>query len=146
MVVLLRREFTVNLPLDKAWRHLAQVETWPRWANHIQHVHVEPPGDLGPHSTGVIRLSNGLRSAFTVTEFNPSTNWKWVGGFLWLTVHYDHRFEPLNSHQTKLIWTIEGEGFGTSVFGVLFAKIYDRNLVTAIPALVDEMNASIDQQ
>jgi hypothetical protein len=143
MVVLLRREFTVNLPLDKAWRHLAQVETWPGWARHIKHVHLEPPGELGPNSTGVIRLSNGLRSAFAVTEFNPSINWKWVGGFLWLTVHYDHRFEQLDPHQTKLTWTIEGEGFGASVFGALFAKIYDRNLVTAIRALVDEMNAII---
>ena len=145
MFTLLRREFTVDMPLKNAWQHLARVERWPSWAKHIKQIDVQPPGELGPKSAGVIRLSNGVKSTFTMTEFNPSRNWKWVGGFLWLTVHYDHRFEQINPQQTKLVWIIEAEGVGVSLFGKLFAKIYDKNLTTAIPALVAEMNGSSDQ-
>ncbi len=145
MITLLRREFVVDMPLENAWQHLARVERWPSWAKHIKQIDVQPPGELGPKSVGLIRLSNGVKSDFAMTEFNPGRNWKWVGGFLWLTVHYDHRFEEVNPQQTKLIWIIEGEGFGASIFGKLFAKIYNKNLAKAIPALVAEMNGSNDR-
>jgi hypothetical protein len=145
MLTLLCREFTVDMPLEAAWQHLARVERWPSWAKHIKQIDVQPPGELSPKSAGLIRLRNGVKSTFTMMEFNPGRNWKWVGGFLWLTVHYDHRFEQVNPQQTKLVWIIEGEGFGVSLFGKLFAKIYDKNLTTAIPALVAEMNGGSDQ-
>jgi hypothetical protein len=142
MITLLRREFMVELPLEKAWQHLARVEQWPSWAKHIKQVELQPPGKFGLESTGRMRLTNGLKPAWTVTEFNPYRNWKWVGGFLWLAVHYDHRFEELNSTQTKLTWVVEAEGFGVSVLGRLFAKIYRKNLDRAIALLIQEMNAS----
>jgi len=102
----LRREFTVELPPEQAWRHLARVEQWPNWAKHIKQVEVQPPGDLGLKSTGRMLLTNGLKPAWTVTEFNLYRNWKWVGGFLWLTIYYDHRFKELNSTQTNLTWVL----------------------------------------
>jgi hypothetical protein len=142
MTTLLRREFIVNRPIEKAWQHLARVEQWPSWAKHIKQVQVQPPGELGPQSTGHLHLTNGMKPAFRVTEFNPYRNWKWVGAFLWLTVHYDHLFEALNPTQTKLTFVIEGKGFGVSVLGRLFAKIYAKSLDRAIPLLVEEMNAS----
>ena len=142
MIKPLQRVFTVELPLEKAWRHLARVEQWPSWARHIRHVHVQPPGELGPESTGRFHLTNGVKSVFTMTEFNPYRNWKWVGNLLWLTVHYDHRFEELAPRKTRLTWVVEATGFGVSVFGRLFARIYSRNLDRAIPLLVKEMNAS----
>ena len=142
MITLLRREFKADVPREKAWQHLARVEQWPSWAKHIKQVEVTPAGELGPKSTGIIHLSNGIKSSFTMTEFNPQRNWKWVGPLLWLIVHYDHIFEEVNPQQTKLIWIVEGEGFGVSVFGRLFAKIYNKNLNKAIPLLIDEINAS----
>ncbi len=138
----LRREFTVGLPVQEAWQHLARVEQWPTWAKHIKQVEVQPPGELGPESTGRFHLTNGFKPVFTMTEFNPYRNWKWVGGFLWLTVHYDHLFAELNPTQTKLTWVIEATGFGVSVFGRIFAKIYSKSLDRAIPLLIQEMNAS----
>lgn len=141
MTTLLHREFTVDLPLEKAWRHLARAEHWPSWARHIKQIALQPTGELGLGSTGIIHLSNGIKSAFTMTEFNPYRNWKWTGGFLWLTVDYDHRFEELNPRQTKFTWIVDGAGFGVSVFGRLFAKIYGKNLDKAIPELIEEMNA-----
>jgi uncharacterized membrane protein len=142
MITLLRREFTVELPLEMAWQHLARVEQWPSWAKHIKHVEVQPPGAFELGSKGRMRLTNGLKPAWTVTEFNPYRNWKWVGGFLWLTVHYDHQFEELNPTQTKLTFVVEASGFGVSVIGRLFAKIYSKNMDRAISLLVQEMNAS----
>jgi hypothetical protein len=132
------------VPLETAWRHLARVEHWPTWASHIKQVQLRPPGQLGPQSTGVIHLTNGVKSAFAMTEFNPHRNWKWVGRFLWLTIHYNHRFEQVSEQETRLIWTVEAEGFGASVFGRLFAKIYNKNLNKAIPALVAEMSGGGD--
>src|SRR5262245_39230233 len=142
MRTLLRREFTVELPLEKAWPHLARVEQWPSWARHIKQVEVQPPGELGPQSTGRMVLTNGLKPVWTVTEFNPYRSWKWAGGFLWLTCHYDHRFEELSPTRTRLTFVLEATGFGKSVLGRLFAMLYRKNLDCAIALLVEEMNAS----
>src|SRR6266699_3551598 len=103
MVTLLQREFTVGIPPQRAWDHLARVEQWPSWAPHIKKIELQPPGELGPQSTGVIHLTNGMKPVFQMTEFNPPHHWKWVGAFLWLTVIYDHRFEPLDAEHTQLI-------------------------------------------
>ena len=139
---LLRRAFTVELPLENAWQHLARVEQWPSWAKHIKQVEVQPAGELGRGSTGRMRLTNGLKPAWIVTEFNPYRNWIWVGHFLWLTIYYDHRFEELNPTQTKITFELEASGFGKSVIGRLFARIYSRSLDRAIALLVKEMNGS----
>ena len=142
MLLLPRREFKVELPVKDAWQHLSRVEKWPTWAEHIKEVKVQAGSPLNPKSEGVIYLSNGIKSAFSMIEFNPYTNWKWAGRFLWLTVHYDHIFEEVDSRRTKLTWVIEADGMGVSVFGKLFAKIYKKNLDKAIPALIAEMNVS----
>jgi hypothetical protein len=136
------REFTVDLPVESAWRHLARVEQWLSWAKHIKQVEALPPGELGPESKVRLKLTNGATCPFTMTEFNPYRNWNWVGGFLWLTIHFDHQFVELNSTQTKLRFVIEATGFGVSILGRLFAMIYNKNLDRAIPLLVQEMNAT----
>ena len=149
MITLLRREFTVERPIEEAWRHLAHIEQWPSWAKHIHHVELRPPGELGSESTGRLRLKNPVKSGwpapsavFRVAEFDPYKNWKWAAGFLWLTCHYDHRFEALSPTRTKLTWVIEAQGFGKSLIGRLFARIYIKHLDRAIPLLVQEMNTS----
>lgn len=141
MVTLIDREFTVNVSSERAWQHLARLDQWPTWAHHIKHIEVQPPGELGDHSSGVIQLTNGMRSTFRMTEFNPGRNWKWVGPFLWLTIQYDHRFESLSSGRTKLRFVLEANGFGVTVLGRLLAGLYRRNLERAIPILVKEMES-----
>jgi hypothetical protein len=103
---------------------------------------LQPPGELGPNKRGHLSLSNGVKSALTMIEFNLHRNWKWVGRFLWLTVSFDHRFEELNPTQTKLTWIVEANGFGVSVFRKFLARFYGPNLDRAIPRLVEEMKAS----
>src|SRR5262245_40532225 len=142
MVTLLQREFTVDVPLQSAWEHLARVEQWPSWAPHITRIELQPPGELGPRSTGVIHLINGMKPAFRMTEFDRPRNWKWVGLFLWLAVIYDHRFESLDAGHTRLTWIVQARGFGAGVLGRLFARIYRGSLDRAIPLLIAEMNAS----
>jgi hypothetical protein len=140
MVTLVQREFTVNVPSQFAWDYLARIEQWPSWAPHIKQIELHPPGNVGPQSTGVIHLTNGMKPVFEVTEYNPPGNWKWVGAFLWLTVVYDHLFEPLDVEHTKLTFIVEAKGFGASVLGRPFAWIYRRNLGKAIPLLIAQMN------
>jgi hypothetical protein len=141
MMTLLQREFMVNAPLATAWQHLSRVAQWPTWAKHIKRVELIPSGELGLQSKGIIHLKNGIKSTFQMSEFNLHRNWKWQGPFLWLTVHYNHIFAPQDDQRTKLVWIVEGEGFGVSTLGRLFAAIYKRNLERAIPLLISEMNA-----
>lgn len=76
MIMMLQRDFTVHVPPARARDHVARVEEWPSWALHIKKIELRPPGELGPQSTGVIHLTNGIHSAFRMTEFNPPRNWK----------------------------------------------------------------------
>ncbi len=146
MTTLLTREFTVDVPLQQAWDYLARIEQWPSWGRHIRKIELHPAGELGPQSTGVIHLAGGVQSAFCMTEFNPPHNWKWVGPILWLSIIYDHRFEVMDAVHTRLIWTVAAEGFGTTLFGRLYALIYRRNMDKAIARLIREMNASAASQ
>lgn len=139
---LIDRQFMVNVSLERAWQHLARVEQWPTWARHIKHIELHPEGELGPESSGVIQLANGVRSTFRMTEYIPGHNWKWVGRFLWLTIEYDHQFEALNSKQTRLRFVVDARGFAVGLFGRLFAGLYRRNLEKAIPRLVKEVEAA----
>jgi hypothetical protein len=141
MLDLIQREFEVEVPLETAWQHLAQVERWPTWAKHIKQVELNPKGPLTLSTVGRFQLANGIKSDFKMTELNPFRNWKWIGPVLWLVVHYDHRFESVSAERTKLTWLVSADGFAVSVLGRLFATIYNRNLDKAIPRLISEMNA-----
>jgi hypothetical protein len=138
---LLERRFEVEAPLERVWSHLEAVERWPSWARHIRSVDLQPPGPLGPGSAGSIRLTNGIRSTFRMEELNAGSNWMWVGPFLWITVHYDHRFEEVGPDKTEIVFALDGEGIGVGLFGRLFAAIYARNLDRAIPNLVEELES-----
>ncbi len=136
----IRRQFVVEVSASAAWQHLAQISRWPTWAKHIRRIELFPEGEITQRSSGTIHLRNGVRSTFHMTEFNPGRNWKWIGPFLWLTVHYDHRFEPIDDAHTKLTWIVGLTGFGATIIGRIFAKVYERNLDRVIPHLIRELN------
>ena len=100
---------------------------------------MRPPGPISLHSEGAIQLTNGIRSTFRVEELNFGQNWMWVGPFLWLAVHYDHQFHKIGPEETEVSFVLDGDGFGVSLFGRLFAAIYARNLDRAISCLVKEL-------
>ncbi len=145
MNVSIRREFIVDAPLERAWQHLARVEAWPSWAAHIKSVTVEPPGELSPSTVAVFHLAFGLKARFAVTEFVPKSHWKWISKFLGATIHYDHRFEPINHDRTKMQFIIEANnlGFGRFLLAKLYTAMYSKNLDKAIPNLVAEINAGM---
>lgn len=87
-------------------------------------------------TSGEIRLKNGIRSTFRMTELREGRSWKWSGPFLWLRVDYDHQFRELDPSRTELTFLVEATGFAVGVFGRLFAAIYARNLDRAIPRLI----------
>jgi hypothetical protein len=78
-------------------------------------------------------------------ELNHGTSWKWAGRFLWLLIHYDHEFKGRGPRECEVVFRLDGEGFGVSVFGRLLAWIYKRNLEEAIPNLVREMESEQDK-
>jgi hypothetical protein len=139
MVRLLERSFKVKTSLERAWAHLEKVEQWPTWARHIRRIELRPPGPLALESQGTLQLTNGIRSTFRMEELTPGRNWKWAGRFLWMTVHYDHRFNKTGPEESEIRFVLDGEGFGAGVFGRVFAAIYARNLDRAIPSLVREL-------
>jgi hypothetical protein len=136
---LVRREFTVDVPLEQAWDHLANVENWTSWAKHIKRVTLDPPGRITDRSAGAFRLVGGARSTFRMEDYEPPTRWQWVGRFMTVDVHYDHRFEALDDAHTRLVWTVTADGRGETVLGRIFGAIYAHNLDKAIPNLQREL-------
>lgn len=141
MVGLVRRTFVVDVPLTEAWDRLSRIEEWPSWAAHIRRVTLRPPGPLTSTSEGAFRLAGGARSTFRVEAFDPPRRWQWAGRFLTATVHYDHRFEPVDDRHTQLVWVVEAEGPGAKTLGRIFGAVYNRNLDRAIPRLQAELRS-----
>ena len=61
--------------------------------------------------------------------------------FLWLTVHYDHRFARRAPNETEIAFVVDAGGVGAAVFGRVFAAVYRLNLKRAIPLLIRELEA-----
>ena len=134
--------FTVRAPLEFAWDHLAEVEKWPSWAKHIRSVEKVPPGPLCAASHGVLHLSNGIKTTFRMTEFEPPRHWKWVGSFLAVEVEYDHIFTANGPTQTTVRFVVDAEGWSLPLVGGIFGRVYRRNLDRAVPLLVQEIEAA----
>ena len=144
MKVLINRSFTVPVSVETAWHHLAKVEEWHTWAKHIKRIERESNTPLSANSKGKIYLKPGITSTFEMVEFNQYKNWKWVGPFLWLTVHYDHTFRRISDHETEMTFQVAADGLGESILGILFATIYNQNLNVAIPNLIGEYQSIVE--
>jgi len=136
------RSFTVLAPLEVAWNHLAEVEQWPTWAKHIRSVAKSPEGPLSLETQGTLTLSNGAKTTFRMTEFEPLKHWKWVGSLFGFEFHYDHIFTERGPGQTTIRFVVEAEGWSVALFGSIFGWAYRRNLTRAVPLLVQEMEAA----
>lgn len=141
MKTLIKREFIVNATMTATFDHLAQVEKWPSWAKHIRRVELDPPGPVTAVTQGTLYLTNGVKTQFQLTRFDPPHAWEWLGKFLWMTIAYDHRFTAVSHSQTQISFIVKAEGFGLSTIGRLFAAAYNANLNRAIPNLIAEYDA-----
>lgn len=89
----------------------------------------------------MLRLSNGAKSSFRMTEFDPLRHWKWVGRFLGSEIIYDHIFIEEGPSQTMIRFVVDANGWSLPFIGGIFGRIYRRNLEQAVPLLVQEINA-----
>lgn len=135
MIEAVRRTFRVEVPLSEAWSRLGQVERWPEWAPHITAATLSPAGDLGPTSTGALRIRRLGWSRFRMTVWEPQRRWVWVGAIAGSTVVYEHSFEPDGDTATMLDWIVSLDGPLAYLVRPVFATIYGRNLDRAIPEL-----------
>jgi hypothetical protein len=139
MVEVVARTFVVDVAPDVAWEHLARVEHWPSWAKHLTKVSPHPGGLLTETSSGTLHLRGGVRSTFRMEAFEPPDRWQWVGRFLTARVHDDHRFEAVDPHHTRLVWTVVADGPGSGSLGRVFGAIDAPALDRAIPRLQAEL-------
>jgi hypothetical protein len=137
----LTRTFEVAASRARVWAHLERLQDWPTWAGHIRSVTATPPGPLTPATVGVIRLKNGIRSSFRMTDLRPPDAWTWAGRFLWMPIRYDHVFEERGPERTRVRFDVFAGGLGNQTLGRLFAWIYGKNLDRAIPRLVAQLTA-----
>jgi hypothetical protein len=146
--VAVQRSFDVAVPLEEAWRCLAEVGGWPEWAPHIRLVAVSPSGSLGPSSTGVLRvrrLGRSLRmgqgeeprATLRMSAWEPPEHWDWARGLPWVRIEYDHRFEASGDETTAMTWVVRLDGPLAWLVRPVFAWIYGRNVDRAIPRLQD---------
>lgn len=140
-VELLRRDFTVDAPLDAAWSTVADVADWPSWAPHLRRVTVTPPGHIGPTSTGSLAFRPLGSSQFRVSSYTEGAGWEWVGKVLWLTIRYDHHFTA-DGGQTRMTWTVSEDGDRRSPLGRVFGWVYARQVDRAIPRLQAQLQSA----
>jgi hypothetical protein len=118
----------VPVSVEEAWAALADVQSWPAWAPHIVDVRVTPPGAVTAGTAGRFRLRPAGRSRFTMTEFDPPRSWTWSGRVMGVTIDYEHRFEPISSDATRLVWCVrsrDGSGVRARLFGTVYARLLD---------------------
>ncbi|MGE0193771.1 MAG: SRPBCC family protein [Planctomycetota bacterium] len=138
MKTLVERRVQVGRSQAALQAHLAGVTAWPSWARHPRSAELEPEGPLRPDSVGVFRLAGGIPTGFRMVRFDPPRSWMWAGRFPWLRVDYDHVIDAAGPQASEVTFRVDVGGLGTAVFGRLFARVYRRNLDTAIPHLVAE--------
>lgn len=103
----------------------------------MKRIELQPPHQIGKRSIGVIRLANGMKTAF-----QPATKLdvEWPISLGKRDLRPSVRGGRHRTHQ--VIWIVEAEGFAANILGRLFATIYRRSLDKAIPRLVAEMNST----
>jgi carbon monoxide dehydrogenase subunit G len=130
-----RREFDVSAGHQRAWNLLADVQRWPEWAPHITRVDVEPPGPVGPDSTGVLHIRRLGANAFAMTDWRPHRHWRWRGRMPGAIVDYNHEFAAIDETTTRLTWTVDLDGPVAPIIRPIFARLYGSNVDRAIPRL-----------
>ena len=135
-----RKELIVNVPRDVAWDHFNRATEWPSWATYIKSVELTPPGALGPDTVGTVNLQNGQSTTFRMTAFEPKEHWQWSTRLLWLTLDYDHAFQPVSAGETRIVLLMTVKGFGKSALAFAIGRMAGPDLDASIPRLVQEMN------
>ncbi len=145
MITFVRKEFTVDVPLERVWEYVTRFDEWPKWAKHIKRIEFES-GELKLGSKGKFYFKLGLKAIFEVNELHSLRNWKWRGPTLWLNVETDHIFLPIDNYHTKLTWTWACEGFGEIIVGRILGVLVNEQWSVASKLLTSQLNAMYHYQ
>ncbi len=141
--VLVERSFEVPLAAKDAWSALADVEAWPTWAPHIRAARTTPPGPIGAETSGSFSFKPVGRSRFKMTSYDPPRSWTWSGRAMGVMIDYEHRFEPVTSQSTRLVWRVRSRD-RAGVRARLFAAIYSRLIDRAWPRFRESVSLEHD--
>jgi carbon monoxide dehydrogenase subunit G len=137
----LREEVTVDRSEQTAWDHLSALERWPSWAGHIKSMDPTPPGELTASTSVKLHMSNGMKTAMTVTEYDPPHRWVWEGRSMGTVTRFEHRFEPLGEGRTRIWFLAWVSGPLAGPGGWWFGRAMKRNLARAFPKLKAEIES-----
>ncbi len=97
-----RCEIVVNVPREIAWEHFSRPMQWRSWLGDTgAPTAVTPSEVVGPDTVAKFGDSFGFR----MTQFAPPDHWMWSANAGWLTLDYDHVFEPISDRQTRMVFT-----------------------------------------
>lgn len=142
MVEVVREQVLVDRPASIAWSHLAHLEEWPSWAEHITRMEPTPPGDLRDSTHVLLHMRAGPRNEMKVTEYDPPNRWVWEGRSFGVTTRFEHRFEGVGDNATR-IWFLGWMNGPLSFIGApIFRRMMHGYLVKALPKLKLEIEAT----
>jgi hypothetical protein len=133
-----RREITVNASRPVAWEHFSRPKQWASWlGSENAPTEVLPTDVLGPDTTAKF----GPSFEFRMTEFAPYDHWLWSAKLAWLTIDYDHVFEPLDEKRTRMVFHQTVTGFGNDLLASLLRMATSLGgHQAALDRLADEIN------
>lgn len=136
-VTAFRREIVVNVPPQVAWDYFSRPKQWVSWLGEsASPTEVGPSDEIQPDTFAKFGAFE-----FRMTTFAPYEHWMWSGKAGWMTIDYDHRFEPINGRQTRMVFHQTVSGFGNSVMATLIgAGTAMAGHQAALQKLADEIN------
>ena len=137
-VTAFRREIVVNVPREIAWEHFSRPMQWRSWLGDTgAPTAVTPSEVVGPDTVAKFGDSFGFR----MTQFAPPDHWMWSANAGWLTLDYDHVFEPISDRQTRMVFHMVVTGFGNDLLARLMgAATWAGGHAEALQRLADEIN------
>ena len=137
-----REKVDVDRPSSAAWKHLARLEDWPSWADHIRRMEPTPPGDLTASTQVLLHMSAGPRNNMIVTEYDPPNRWVWEGRSFGVTTLFEHKFEEIDQNRTRIWFLASMSGPLALLVGPIFGRMMHRYLSRALPKLKSQMEAA----
>ena len=136
-VTAFRRQIVVNVPREVAWEHFNKLSEWKTWLGDSGAPTMLSTNVAGPET--VATFAGNL--TFRMSQFEPTSHWMWTGKMGWLTIDYNHIFEPISAQQTRIVFHQTVRGFGNDASALLLRGLTAAvGHQAALNRLADEMN------
>ncbi|MCC7009179.1 MAG: hypothetical protein IT184_10205 [Acidobacteria bacterium] len=133
-----RRQIVADVGRDVTWTHFNEIGEWKSWLGEAGAPTATSTSVAGPDT--VATFAGGV--TFRMTQFEPPSHWMWTGKMGWLTVDYDHVFEPLGPQRTRIVFHQTVRGFGNDAAALLIRGLTAAmGHQAALDRLASELNA-----